>query len=125
MITSVIEKAVFKQTYSCFEGDTWDTFILTWRNPDRTPVDFTTATARCQFKRNRNDATAVLTLTHSSGITLGNSTENIKLLLTDVQTAQLGAGTFYFDIEITQNGKVRTYVDAVLSLKQSITQPTP
>ena len=122
MSEKIIRKPVFKQTYSCYEGDTFDAFSLTWRNADKTPVDFSNATAKCQFKKNRNDSVALLTLTESTGITLGNSVNNIVLQLTSTQTNTLGAGTFYFDIEITQNGKVRTYADCVLILEQSVTQ---
>lgn len=117
-----IQKPVYKQTFKGYEGDDWDSFILTWRNSDNTPLDFSGAIARCQFKKKR-DGEALLTLTTQDSIMLGNSEDNIKLWLTAAQTRQLGAGTFFFDVEITQGGKVRTYADCILILEQSVTQP--
>lgn len=123
MTTKPIKKQVLERTFEAYEGDTWNSFRLTWRNPDNTIIDFSTATARCQFKNKRSDATALLTLTELSGITLTNTAPNISIDLTATQTATLGKGSFNFDLEITQNGVVRTYADCVLVLKQSVTQP--
>ena len=115
-----IQKPVFKQKYRCYVGDDFDLFVLTWKNPDNTPIDFTGATAVSQFKTSRDDGAALLTLTDTNGITLGNSTDNIILTLTHQQTRLLGAGIFYFDIQITQIGKVRTYADCILILEKSV-----
>lgn len=123
-MATAIKQPVFERDYEAYEGDTWDTFKLTWKDSVGLPIDFTTATARCQFKKKRNDAIALLTLTELNGIALGNGPVNIALVLTASQTATLGAGKYFFDLEITQNSKVRTYADCTLTLRQSVTQPT-
>jgi hypothetical protein len=124
MTDKPIEKPVHQRTYIAYEGDTWNTFKLGWKNADGTVIDFTNATARSQFKKKRSDAIALLTLTESSGITLANASPNLQITLTSSQTTMLGKGIFVFDLEITQNGTVRTYADCILELKQSITKPS-
>jgi hypothetical protein len=113
----VISNTVYKGHYAAYAGDTWDSFILTWENPDGTIYDFTGATAVCEIKSRKEDVTPLLTLTENNGVLLGKLSHNMKIILTPAQTTSLGRGNYVFIMRITQNSVIHTFVDCTLKLE--------
>jgi len=64
--------------------------------------DLTTYTAKLQARTNYGATTAFVTLTNSSGITLGNGTFTITF--TSAQTNTFPLGKWVYDLEITSGG---------------------
>lgn len=70
------------------------------------PFNWTGYTAKLQVKQYRNSAdTALLTLTNGSGITL-TSTGYVTVDITATQTGGIPAGTYQYDLEVTQGSTV-------------------
>lgn len=73
-----------------------------------TPMDFTGASARMQISNNR---AAVVTLTSPSGGITFPQTDQIKITLTNTQTADLSGQELNYDLQVTDTlGAVRTYI---------------
>ena len=110
--------------YVEFEGDSLD-LDLTWKDELDAIVDFTAYTGKLQIRATPSDVNVLLTkTTGGAGITLGNAVSNILVEITDTDTATLGVGKFFYDLELTApNGKKNTYVAGAITLNQSITQP--
>ena len=105
-----------------FEGDTLQ-MPITWKDPAGVEVDFTSYTAKMEIRLKAGDATALLTLTNGNGITLGNSTNNIFVEVTDAQTFTLGKGKKVYDIEMTApDGTVNTWISGTITLVESVTK---
>lgn len=82
---------------------------LTWSytSAPAGPIDLTGATARLQFRTSHDAATAALTLTEASGLTLGGAAGTIVIDITDSQTAALTtaasgseAPTYVWDLRV-------------------------
>lgn len=74
---------------------------LTWADSGGTPVDITGATAKLQIKT-AVGASALVSLTHASGLTLGGTAGTIAIALTVAQIATLGADfSGVYDLKIT------------------------
>lgn len=77
-----------------YQGKAWaiDTITVT-EDDEETPISLAGATASLTLRSPSNAKAAAITLTHSSGITLGGAAGTIDLGLTSVQTAALAPGT--------------------------------
>jgi hypothetical protein len=74
------------------------------------PVDISNYTAALQIRSLPSSPTAVLSLTSSSGITLGGATGEIEVHATALQTAAIDEGPYYYDLEITSDQNVITRI---------------
>jgi hypothetical protein len=74
------------------------------------PVNITGYTAALQLRSLPSDATAVLSLTNGSGITITGSTGTIAVTATATQTGNIDEGPYYYDLEITSPTGVVTRV---------------
>lgn len=84
------------------QGATW-TKSISWRDSNDQQYSLSNWTARMMVRRTYadNDKKAPLvSLTDDSGITLSDSTYNIVITLTDEQTEDIPAGTYYYDLEL-------------------------
>lgn len=74
------------------------------------PVNITGYTAALQLRSLPSDATAVLSLTSGSGITIAGSTGTISVHATANQTRAIDEGPYYYDLEITSPTGIVTRV---------------
>lgn len=80
------------------------TQAFVWRNPDRTPIDLTGATATMIVWRAANEAEVLATVsTEFGGITLGGTAGTVSVTVPATTTARW-AGTVYYRIMITRAG---------------------
>jgi hypothetical protein len=73
-------------------------------------VNITDYTAALQIRSLPQDATAVLSLTSSAGITITGATGTIAVTATAAQTGNIDEGPYYYDLEITSPTGVVTRV---------------
>ena len=72
------------------------------------PVNVTGYTAALQLRSLPESPTTVLSLTSSSGITVGTTNGLFAVHATAIQTANIDEGIYYYDIEITSPTSVVT-----------------
>ncbi len=82
------------------QGADWF-FNVTYEQPAGTPVNITSYTAALQLRSLPQSATAVLSLTTGSGITITGASGLVAVHATAVQTGAIVAGDYYYDLEIT------------------------
>lgn len=84
--------------------------VVTWKDPNGTPIDLTGYSARMKLKDTYGGNTLV-SLTDSDGITLGGSAGTVTVTISDSQTAAIG-GTDHtkgvYDLEVESAGGVTT-----------------
>jgi hypothetical protein len=99
-------------------GDTFSQAI-SWKNAALAYVDLTAGTALAEIKANKTDTTAIDAFT----VTLGKVAGNILLVMSASQTAGLAVGThYYYDVQVTTAGVVRTYVQGRIKVKQDVSR---
>ena len=89
------------------QGADWF-FNVTYEQPAGTPVNITNYTAALQLRSLPQSATAVLSLTTGSGITITGASGLVAVHATAVQTGAIVAGDYYYDLEITSPSGVVT-----------------
>jgi hypothetical protein len=89
------------------QGADWF-FNVTYEQPAGTPVNITSYTAALQLRSLPQSATAVLSLTTGSGITITGASGLVAVHATAVQTGAIVAGDYYYDLEITSPSGVVT-----------------
>lgn len=73
-----------------------------------TPVNLTGYTAAMQFRSLPSDTVAALSLTTGSGITITGASGLVAVHATSAQTGSMGAGKYYYDLEITSPSGIVT-----------------
>lgn len=107
---------------TCEQGATFN-LVLTWRNPDQSPVDNTGYTAKMQVRASKADADAVLTLQTGSGITLGGTSGTVTLNASAATTGALTSGTYVYDLELTSGGgNVTRLVEGAFTVSGQVTR---
>jgi hypothetical protein len=76
---------------------------LTWTT-NGTAVDLTGYTAKMQVKWATTDANALITLTDTSGITLGGSAGTIAITIPYATMQTIPAGYAVYDLQLTSSG---------------------
>jgi hypothetical protein len=89
------------------QGATWY-LNVEYDNPNGTPVNLTSYTAALQIRSLPESATAVLSLSTGSGITITGATGLVAISATATQTRAIDEGTYYYDLEITSPAGVVT-----------------
>lgn len=82
----------------CPAGATF-TKILTWKE-DGAAKNLTGYSARMQVRKGYAGTDLLLSLTSSSGITLGGAAGTISILVTDTVTSSLPSGVWRYDLEL-------------------------
>ena len=90
------------------QGETFDRTV-TWKIAD-VPVNLTGYTARMQVRKTIRSTATVVSLTSSSGLTLGGSAGTIQIVISATATAALTAGKYVYDLELVSAGGVVTRV---------------
>jgi len=103
------------------QGADWF-FNLDYENPAGTPVNLTGYSAAIQLKRDVSSASAVLTLTQGSGITITGPAGALAFHATAAQTAAIASGGYYYDLKITSSGGIVTrLIQGLVQVNASIT----
>lgn len=94
--------------FTAGQGETFDRTV-TWKIDD-VAVNLTGYTARLQIRKTHKSTSAVVSLTSSSGLTLGGSAGTIQIVISATATAALTAGKYVYDLELVSAGGVVTRV---------------
>lgn len=82
------------------QGADW--FInFTYEDSNKTPINITNYTAALQLRSLPSSDVAALSLTTGNGITITGASGLVAVHATATQTANIDAGTYYYDLEIT------------------------
>lgn len=87
------------------------------------PIDLSSSDARIQIRNNSNVLQAeyeMITPPTITGLTV-SGTNILVWTIDDTDTALLVPGTYKYDIEITINGKTRTYIRGSFTVERDIT----
>lgn len=104
----------------CDQGSTFSK-TLVW-SIDGVPVNLTGYTARMQVRSSYTSATAVVTLTNGSGITLGTTNGQITLTISAIATAAIAAGNYVYDLELTSGGTVTRLLEGQFIVSPEVTR---
>lgn len=103
------------------QGATWD-ITLTWAI-DGSPVNLTGYSARLQLREQYNSATASLSLTSGSGLTLGGALGTIRIQVSATATAALEARRYKYDLELVSGGgEVTRLLEGDLEVTPEVTR---
>ena len=81
---------------------------LTYANSAGTAINITGYTARMQVRRTIGSPDAVLTLTSSSGITLGGAAGTVAIAIPSAALTLVAAGNYKYDLELVSGAGVVT-----------------
>lgn len=81
---------------------------VTYEQPAGTPVNITGYTSALQLRSLPTDATAVLSLSTGSGITITGASGLVAVHATATQTRAIDEGVYYYDLEITSQANIVT-----------------
>jgi hypothetical protein len=88
-----------------------------------TPINITNYTAALQLRSLPSDSVAALSLATGSGITITGAQGLVAVHATAVQTGAIGAGYYYYDVEITSPTNVVTrLVQGQILVSQQVTR---
>ena len=109
-----------KYNTTIYAGDDWQrTIAIT--DEGGAPLDLTGYTARWQLRAYPGAPTAALSLATDSGIAIDGVTLTISI--SGEVTAQLTAGSYYHDLELTTpEGAVTTYLAGIISVQQDVSR---
>lgn len=105
------------------QGATYN-LVLTWRNPDQTPINLTGYTARMQVRKSKTAADTLLSLTTENGrITLGGSLGTIMFDVPADVTATLQPGQWVYDLELVNaSGQVTRLIEGPCTVDGEVTR---
>jgi hypothetical protein len=105
--------------FICKQGSTF-TRSVTW-SQDGLPVNITGYTAAMQIRSSYSSSTPVVSLTSSSGITLGGTAGTIQITISAVATAAIAAGNYVYDLELTSGGTVTRLLEGQFIVTPEVT----
>jgi hypothetical protein len=96
---------------------------FTWRDENNNPVNLTGYTARLMARESYDSPSAFISLTTSSGITLGGALGTITLSMSATQTAGLPATRGVYDLElVSSSGNVSRLLEGSLMVTPEVTR---
>jgi hypothetical protein len=105
---------------ACVIGATFDR-TLTWKNDD-VPVNLTGATARMHVRQKLSSEDIAIDFNTTNGrIVLGGTAGTIQLKLTALETAELEAGHFVYDLLISHGTEVDDLIGGKFQIVPSVT----
>lgn len=81
---------------------------LTYANSTGTAINITGYTARMQVRRTAGSPNAALTLTNTSGITLGGAAGTVAIAIPAAALAVIDSGNYRYDLELVSGAGVVT-----------------
>lgn len=104
----------------CPQGSTFSR-TLTYK-VDSTPVDLTGYEARLQVREYHYSDDFVISLTDTSGITLGGSAGTIDVLVDATTTTELVPGDYVYDLELIASGNVTRLIEGQFVVTPEVTR---
>jgi hypothetical protein len=110
-------------TFVIDQGADWY-LNLQYTDSAGTPINLTGYTAAMQFRLNVSSATAAISLTQASGITITGATGNLAIRATAAQTGALDDSAKYnYDLEITSPaGVVTRLIQGTATVSSQVTR---
>lgn len=106
--------------FLCPKGSTFSR-TLTYKIDD-SPVDLTGYEARLQVREYHYSDEYVLSLTDSSGLSLGGSAGTIDILLDAGTTQGLVPGNYVYDLELVVGGTVNRLIEGKFTVTPEVTR---
>ena len=100
-------------------GDTYNGVQFTY-TLNESPIDLTGAAIKIQFNRNSKGGKLLKTLEVGSGITIVDAVNGIFSI--DPFVIDLPVGHSYYDVQLTKDGVVKTYVEGKFTTVKGVTQ---
>jgi hypothetical protein len=105
---------------TCPQGATWDkTFTVTIGG---TALNLTGYTAAMQVRDSAGAATALISLTSSSGITLGGTAGSVGVTIASTATAALSAGSYSYDLELNSGSTITRLLEGAFNVTGNVTR---
>jgi hypothetical protein len=105
---------------TCPQGATWDkTFTVTIGG---TALNLTGYTAAMQVRDSAGAATALISLTSSSGITLGGTVGSVGVTIASTATAALSAGSYSYDLELNSGSTITRLLEGAFNVTGNVTR---
>lgn len=97
-------------------------YTLAWTDQSNTPINLTGYSAKMMVRPSVDSASAIITLSSGSGITLGGSAGTIALNIPSTTTATLPAIMAVYDLEvISPAGNVDFLIQGNVNIRQMVT----
>ena len=102
-----------------WRNDTWsEVFVIT---ANSLPINMSTADVKVQVRKKANSATADLSLTEASGITVGGAGSN---QITISKLVDIASGNYVWDMQVAfADGVVKTYLTGAFEVYEDVTKP--
>lgn len=87
----------------CEQGATFN-LVLTWRNPDGTPIDLTNYSAEMRVAKSKGGTLVLNPSTANGQIVLGNELGTVMIDVDADTTSELIAGQYVYELDLDSNG---------------------
>lgn len=105
---------------TCPQGATWDkTFTVTIGG---TALDLTGYTAAMQVRESADAATALISLTNGSGITLGGTAGTVGVVISSAITAGVPSGSYSYDLELNSGSTITRLLEGSFNVTGNVTR---
>lgn len=95
---------------------------LTYKDSNDAAINLTGYSARLQMRKNINDSSTVVSLTESSGLTLGGAAGTIVITISATTTASLDPAEGVYDLEIETGGVVTRLLSGTYEVSREVTR---
>ncbi len=105
---------------TCPQGATFDRTLTV--TVGTAALDLTGYTAAMQVREAAGAATALISLTNGSGITLGGTAGTIGIVVAATATAAVSAGSYSYDLEINSGGTITRLLEGSFNVTGNVTR---
>jgi hypothetical protein len=105
---------------TCPQGATFDR-TLTITNGG-TAMNLTGYTAAMQVREAAGAATALISLTNGSGLTLGGTAGTIGITIAATATAGVASGSYSYDLELNSGGTITRLLEGSFNVTGNVTR---
>lgn len=109
-----------KYNITAYQGATFD-LNMNWAIGG-TAVDLTGYTAAMQIRSTPSSPVAVVSLTNTSGITLGGTAGTIDIRITAATMGSVAPGQYVYDLELTQGTDVSRLMQGTFLVDAEVTR---
>lgn len=103
------------------KGDTFRGVEFTLIDYDTSvAIDLTGATIKCQFRYKSKRGALQADLSVGSGLTVTDATGGV-VEINSISPIDWAIGIYYYDLEVTSGGEVKTYVGGTMKIIQDVT----
>ena len=103
------------------KGSTFDGYQFVLKNADKSPIDLTGTTIKCDFKAKSKLGTLMLSVSDGNGITIDDA-ENGVFSLDEIEVVDWAVGVYYWDIKMTWvTPRTKTYIGGTIKITQNVT----